>query len=98
MQRATTITLAIMGGGVALLGVWSAVHQPHSDPDRDCRSAMSANNPNAADNCRRSGGHAGGSGSGASTGNAASEPAGEAHASARGGFGGEGGHAAGGGE
>jgi hypothetical protein len=96
MRRATTITLAIMGGGLMTLGVVSAAHE-HA-LNRACEQARAAQRPDPRCDHRTSGG-SGGSGGGHFFGNGSSgSSAGTAQAtaaSARGGFGASGAKAGG---
>jgi hypothetical protein len=93
MRRATTITLAIMGGGLMTLGAVSAAHD-HA-LNRECEQARVAQRPDPSCDHRTSGGsgssHFFGNGSSGSSGGTAQATA----ASARGGFGASGAKASG---
>ena len=85
MRRATTITLAIMGGGLLSLGAVVAVGRHNTD--RACAAAE----PDARTSCGSSSGGHGGSSSIGSHGSSGSGAAAEASGSSRGGFGASGG-------
>jgi len=90
MRRATTITLAIMGGGVMAVGAAASIHQ-HTI-EEDCRRALATLRPDVEQVCQRAnGGSGGGHGSGGGGGSG-----GESSSSARGGFGASAGHGGGG--
>lgn len=88
LRRSTKITLAIMGGGLAIVGILTAVesHASHLK----CEEARSSGKPEIRDSCSHGSGGHGGSGT---AGNHSQESTLSPDTSIRGGFGETGGHA-----